>query len=76
MVIKASTVEVQWLEYLGNHEKILETGVVRANECLSQRKDRRHNMDISLSFSNMKVCCVSSLESPHRVHTTDLFDIK
>ena len=25
-----------------------------------------HNRDMSLSFSNMKACCVSSLESPHR----------
>ena len=27
------TVELQWLEHLGNHENMFETGVVRANEC-------------------------------------------
>ena len=26
-------VELQWLEHLWNHENMLETGVVRANEC-------------------------------------------
>ena len=26
------TVEPQWLEYLWNHESMLETGVVRVNE--------------------------------------------
>ena len=30
-----NTVELQWLEHLWNHENILETGVARANECLS-----------------------------------------
>ena len=27
------TVELQWLEFLSNHEKMFETGVIRANEC-------------------------------------------
>ena len=45
---------------------MFETGVVRANDCKSKRKARRHNMDIFSIFFNMKVCCVSSLESPHR----------
>ena len=27
------TVELQWLEYLWDHENMFETGVVRANEC-------------------------------------------
>ena len=27
------TVELQWLEYLWNHKNMLETGVVRTNEC-------------------------------------------
>ena len=31
--IKIDTAELQWLEHLGNHEKMFETGVVRANEC-------------------------------------------
>ena len=45
---------------------MFETGVVRANECKSKGQVRRHNRDIfSISF-NMKVCCVFSLESPHR----------
>ena len=30
-----STVELQWLEHLWNHENISETGGVRANECYS-----------------------------------------
>ena len=29
------TVELQWLEHLWNHENMVETGVVRANECYS-----------------------------------------
>ena len=29
------TAELQWFEQLWNHEKMFETGVVRANECLS-----------------------------------------
>ena len=28
-----NTVELQWLDYLWNHENMFETGVVRANEC-------------------------------------------
>ena len=30
---KPHTVELQWLEHPLNHEKMFETGVVRANEC-------------------------------------------
>ena len=30
-----NTVELQWLEHLWDHENMFETGVVRANECLS-----------------------------------------
>ena len=29
---RASTVELQWLEHLWDHENLFETGVVRANE--------------------------------------------
>ena len=45
---------------------MFETEVVRANECESQRRVRRHNRDISSVFFifNMKVYCVISLE-PH-----------
>ena len=28
-----NTVELKWLEHLGNHEHVFETMVVRANEC-------------------------------------------
>ena len=46
---------------------MFETGVVRANECLSLRQVRRHNRDIYFLFLfSIKVCCVFSLESPHR----------
>ena len=45
---------------------MLETGVVRNNECYSLRQVRRHNRDIFPIFFNMKACCVFSLESPHR----------
>ena len=41
---------------------MFETGVLRANKVLSKRQVRRHNVD----FLNTKVCCVFSLESPHR----------
>ena len=43
-----------------------ETGVVRANECYSQHHVKRHNRDIFSIFFYVKVCCVFSLESPHR----------
>ena len=45
---------------------MLETGVVRANECYSLRQARGHNRDIFSIFFNMKVYCVFSLESPQR----------
>ena len=45
---------------------MFETGVVRASECYSLHQAIRHNRDIfSISF-NVRVCCVFSLESPHR----------
>ena len=31
--IQIYTVELKWLEHLWDHENMLETGVVRANEC-------------------------------------------
>ena len=31
--IKVATVNLQWLQHLGNHEIMFETGEVRANEC-------------------------------------------
>ena len=46
---------------------MFETGVIRANECLSYRQVRRHNRDIFSIFFNMKVYFfVYSLESPHQ----------
>ena len=42
------------------------TGVVRANECYSLHQVRRHNRGIFSIFFNIKVCCVFSIESPHR----------
>ena len=44
---------------------MFETGVVRANECYSLRQVRVI-IGIFSILSNMKVCCVFSLESPHR----------
>ena len=60
------TVELQWLKHLWDHEYMFETGVVRANECYSKRQVRKHNRDIFSIFYNIKVCCVFSLELPHR----------
>ena len=60
---------------------MFETGVVRANECLSLREVRRHNRDIFSIVFNMKVCYVFSLESPHRGNSNEntqytIFNIK
>ena len=49
-----------------DHENVFETGVVRANDCYSLHRVRKHNKDIFSIFFNMMVCCVFSLESPHR----------
>ena len=69
--IKIDTAELQWLEHLGNHENMFETGVVRVNECESKRQVRRHNRDRSSIFFNMKVCSVFSLVLPHRGNSND-----
>ena len=53
------TVELLSLEHLWSHKDMCETGVVRANESLSQRQVRRNNMNVIFTiFFNMKVCCV------------------
>ena len=75
------TVELKWLEHLWNHENMFETGVVRANEYLSERQVRGHNRDIFSIFFDVKVCCVFSLESPHRGDSNEntsntIFNIK
>ena len=44
------TVELQWLEHLKDHENMVEAGVVRASECLSQRQYRRHDRDSIYEF--------------------------
>ena len=55
-----NTAKLQWLKPVWNHEKMFQTRVLRANDCLSLRKVRRHTKDIFLFFFNMKVhvCCV------------------
>ena len=45
---------------------MFETGVVRVNECQSERQVMRRNRYIFSIFYNMKVCCVFSLESLHQ----------
>ena len=45
---------------------MFDTGIVRIIECYSQSHVRNHIRDIFSFFCNMKVCCVFSLESPHR----------
>ena len=57
------TVELQWLKHLWNHEKMFKTRVIRANNHSAKTGGIT---GISLSFSNMKVCCVFSLQLPHR----------
>ena len=47
-------------------ELMFETGTVRVYECLLKRHARWHYRDIFSSFLIMKVCCMLSLESPHR----------
>ena len=61
-----STVELQWLEHLWDYENLFETRVVRAIEGLLYSQVRKQNRDIFSIFSNMKVYCVFSLESPQR----------
>ena len=57
-----STVELQWLKHLWDHENMFETGIVRARECLSERQVRRHNRDIFSIVYTMKAYCVFSLD--------------
>ena len=45
---------------------MFDTGVVRANECHSLSQVSSHDRAISSIFFNMKVCCMFSLELPHR----------
>ena len=45
---------------------MFETGIVRVKECESKTQVSRPNQNIFSIFYKMKVCCVFSLESPHR----------
>ena len=65
------TVELQWLEHHWNHVNMFETGVVQDNECCSKYQVRKHNRDIFSITFNMKVCCVFSLELPHRGNSNE-----
>ena len=64
-------VELQWLEHLWNSENIYETGVVRVH---SARSGGIIGIFFSIFF-NMKVCCVFSLESPHRGYSNEYKNI-
>ena len=64
-VASITTVELHCLEHLWNHEKMFKTGVVELMGVNHSSQDRRHNRDSSLSFSDIKIFCVLSLESPH-----------
>ena len=76
-----TTIKLQWLEHLWNHENMLKTGVVRANKCYSLQQVRRHKRNMFSIFSNMKVCCVFSFELPYRGDSNEntqytIFNIK
>ena len=49
-VASITTVELQWLEHLWNHEKMFKTGVVELMSVNLSGKGRRHKMDSSLSL--------------------------
>ena len=69
--VSNNTVELQWLEHLWYFENMFEAAVVRANEV---NDSARSVGSIGIFFSNvfhMKVCCVFSLESPHRCDSNE-----
>ena len=55
-----TTVELQWLEHLWNHENKFEL------MSINQSAGSGGIIGISSIFYNMKAYCVFSLESPHR----------
>ena len=63
---RTSKARIPW-----EHENMFETGLVRANECKSSRQVRRYNRDIFSIFFSLKVCCVFSLELPHRDNSNE-----
>ena len=50
----------------GTMKRCSRQGQVELMSVNHSARTRRHNGGISLSFSNMKVCCVFPLESPRR----------
>ena len=83
-----TTVKLQWLEHLWNHKNIFETGQFELMSFNHSARSGGHYMDLIwfpflLLFSvffNIKVCCVFSLESPHRGDSNEytqysIFDI-
>ena len=65
-ILKADTARLQLLEHLWNHETMFETGVVLVNDSKYSARTESIKGVIFSSFSNIKVCRVFSLESPHR----------
>ena len=59
-----NTVELQRLEHLWDHENYFETGC--SSQCGLIIAPGWRNMNTCSIFFIMKVCCVFSLESPHR----------
>ena len=62
---KDTTVELQWLEHLRDHEISWRRGS-SSQWGLIIASGKEAKRDIFSVFLNMKVCCVFSLESPHR----------
>ena len=64
------TAELQWLEHLWNHKICSRQGqfeLLNVTKCIHSARTRDIiGIIVFSSFSNMKVCCVFSLESPHR----------
>ena len=60
-----STIDIQRLEHLWNHENMFETGVVLATEFNHIARSADIIWIFFLIFYNMKVYCVLALESPH-----------
>ena len=61
---------------------MFETGVVRANECYKHSTRSGGIIETPFRFFfTMKVCCVSSIELPHRGHSNEytqytIFNVK
>ena len=55
-----------WLEHIWHSKNLCETRVVRASEGQLQRQVKKNFIVKFSIFFKIKVCCVCSLESPHR----------